>query len=113
MRLRGCCLRRVDILGVTVHDCDEKGAVEKIGQFLEDGTGGLRQVATVNPEFIMEARRSPAFRHLLNNVDLATPDGVGIVLAARLLGTPVRGRATGVGLVGHIAEMSARRGYRL
>ena len=104
---------RVDILGVGVHNCDERGAVAAIEGFLRERPARLHQVCTVNPEFVMEARHNRPFRELLNRVDLATPDGVGIVAAARLLGKPVRGRATGVQLVEHIARISARDGYSL
>lgn len=107
------CGERIDILGVRVHRCGEAAAAVRIGEFLREVPARLHQVCTVNPEFVMEARRNTAFRLLLNSVDLATPDGVGIVAAARLLGTPVEGRATGVALVGHIARMSAREGYSL
>ena len=106
-------MRRVDILGVGVHDCDQEEAVRAIEGFLREEPPRLRQVATVNPEFVMEARRNPAFREVLNQADLATPDGVGIVLAARLLGAPLRGRVTGVALVDRLAELSARQGYKL
>jgi N-acetylglucosaminyldiphosphoundecaprenol N-acetyl-beta-D-mannosaminyltransferase len=106
--------RRVNILGVRVHDCDETGAVRAIEGFLASPPDvGVRQVCTVNPEFVMEARRNRAFRTLINNADLATPDGVGIVMAARLLGTPLKGRATGVALVEQIARLSAAHGYGL
>jgi N-acetylglucosaminyldiphosphoundecaprenol N-acetyl-beta-D-mannosaminyltransferase len=100
----------VNILGVWVHDCDEEIAVRTIQTFLHSGEK-LHQVCTINPEFVMEARSNKTFRHLLNNADLATPDGVGIVLAARLLGTPVRGRATGVSMVPRLAALSAEEGY--
>lgn len=109
----GKVLRRVEILGVRIHDCDEDGAVEAMRSFLEREPPRLHQVCTVNPEFVMEARRNPAFRALLNSADLATPDGVGIVAAARLLGTPVKGRATGVGLVERLARLSAGEGHSL
>ncbi|HEX9990801.1 MAG TPA: WecB/TagA/CpsF family glycosyltransferase [Chloroflexia bacterium] len=105
--------RRVNILGVRIHNCDEAGAVQAIEGFLREQPARLHQVCTVNPEFVMEARRNPAFRDLLNRVDLATPDGVGIVAAARLLGTPVKGRATGVALVDRLARLSAEEGYSL
>jgi N-acetylglucosaminyldiphosphoundecaprenol N-acetyl-beta-D-mannosaminyltransferase len=106
-------LGRVDILGVGVHDCDLEEAARVIEGFLREEPPRLRQVATINPEFVMEARRNPAFREVLNEADLATPDGVGIVLAARLQGARLRGRATGVALVERLAELSARQGYKL
>jgi N-acetylglucosaminyldiphosphoundecaprenol N-acetyl-beta-D-mannosaminyltransferase len=109
----GWLLRRVRVLGVGIHNCDEAEAVESIEAFLHEGPARLHQVCTVNPEFVMEARRNPAFRRLLNSVDLATPDGAGIIAAGRLLRRPFKGRATGVALVGHLAELSAREGYSL
>ena len=82
---RSAILRTIDILGVRVHECDEEDAVRTLESFLENHHADVRQVVTVNPEFIMEARRNPSFRQLLNHADLATPDGVGIVLAAKSL----------------------------
>lgn len=104
---------RIDILGVGVHNCDQSEAVAALERFLRERPARLHQVCTVNPEFVMEARRNRPFRDLLNRVDLATPDGVGVVAAARLLGKPVRGRATGVQIVEHLARISAREGYSL
>ena len=40
-------------------------------------------------------------------------DGVGITLAARLLGRPLRGRTTGVALTEALAALAAREGYRI
>src|SRR5262249_43643391 len=81
--------------------------------FLREQPSRLHQVCTVNPEFVMEARRDPDFRRLINGADLATPDGVGIIAAGRLLRRPFAGRATGVALVDHLAKISAREGYSL
>ena len=101
------------ILGVGIDNCDEAGAVEAIEAFLRERPARLHQACTVNPEFVMEARRNPAFRRLLNAADLATPDGAGIIAAGKLLRRPFKGRATGVALVGHLASISAREGYAL
>jgi len=106
-------LRRVRILGVGIHNCDEAGAVEAIEGFLREQPSHLHQVCTVNPEFAMEARRNHEFLRLINGADLATPDGVGIIAAGKLLRRPFKGRATGVALVGHLAQISAREGYSL
>ena len=46
----------------------------------------------------MEARRNSAFRRVLAAADMATPDGFGLLLAARLRGNAFRGRVTGVAL---------------
>jgi N-acetylglucosaminyldiphosphoundecaprenol N-acetyl-beta-D-mannosaminyltransferase len=104
---------RVDILGVRVHRCGQAEAEAAIEGFLREQPPRLHQVCTVNPEFVMEARSNRPFRSLLNSADLATPDGVGIVAAARLFGEPVPARATGVALVHYMAGLSAQAGYSL
>jgi len=86
------------ILGVPVHDVTCEETLGRIAAWI--ARGGSHQIATVNPEFVMAARRAPAFRAVLERADLCLPDGVGITLAARYLGRPLRERVAGVDLVG-------------
>jgi N-acetylglucosaminyldiphosphoundecaprenol N-acetyl-beta-D-mannosaminyltransferase len=102
---------RVDILGVEVDDVTEQEALACVQTYIEDG--GLHQIATVNVEFIMEARRNPAFREVLARADLCVPDGVGVLWAARRQKCPLRERVAGVDLVERIAARGAERGWRL
>jgi N-acetylglucosaminyldiphosphoundecaprenol N-acetyl-beta-D-mannosaminyltransferase len=103
--------RRISILGVAVDDLTEDEALARVADFI--AAGGPHHVVTVNPEFVMEARRNPAFRATLAAADLATPDGVGLLLVARWRGMPLRGRVTGVELTSRIAAEGARRGWSL
>lgn len=103
--------KRIPILEVGIHDVTEEEAVGWVERFIQEG--GPHQVVTVNPEFVMEARRNAAFRRVLNEADLAVPDGVGILWAGRLLGRPFRERVPGVELVLRLAERAAEQGYRL
>lgn len=102
---------RISILGVPVDNLTEASALERIGDFLRQGDP--HHVVTVNPEFVMEAQHNAAFRTVLQHADLATPDGFGLLLAARWLGTPLRGRVTGIDLTQRIAEIAAAHGYSL
>src|SRR5215216_6143553 len=56
-------VRRITILGVAVDDVTEEEVLDRIAGFI--ATGGPHQIATVNPEFVMEARRNVAFRAVL------------------------------------------------
>src|SRR5437899_1469111 len=84
-------------LGVPVDDLTPAEAVARMLDFVREGRP--RQVVTVNPEFLMIARRNGRFREVLQRADLALADGVGLSLAARLRGCPLRGRVTGVDTV--------------
>ena len=72
-----------------------------------------RQICTVNPEFIVDAHRDPAFAAVLRRADLRVPDGAGVLWAARLAGKPLRERVTGSDGIYRIAERAADRGWRL
>ncbi len=106
-------MKNVEILGVRVHATTMPEALERIAAFV--AAGPSHQIVTVNPEFVMTARRNLAFRQVLNQADLSLPDGIGLVWAARLLHG--RGalpeRVAGVDVVERLAEVGARRGWRL
>jgi len=102
---------RIRILGVAVDNVVEAEAIERIIGFVSENRP--HQIVTVNPEFVMEARRNSAFRRVLAAADLATPDGFGLLLAARLCGDAFRGRVTGVALTELIAARAAERGWSL
>ncbi|WEV40171.1 WecB/TagA/CpsF family glycosyltransferase [Lactobacillus sp. ESL0681] len=56
-------------------------------------------VVTANPEIVMTANENPEFMKILHSdADYITPDGIGIVKAAQILGTPLKQRVTGYDL---------------
>jgi N-acetylglucosaminyldiphosphoundecaprenol N-acetyl-beta-D-mannosaminyltransferase len=101
----------VSILGVHVDDVTYEETLACIETYIEKG--GNHQIATVNVEFIMEARRNPAFRCVLAQASLCVPDGIGVVWAARRQGRRLRQRVAGVDLVERIAARGAERGWRI
>ena len=72
-----------------------------------------RYCVTPNPEFVVLAQRDAEFRRILNAADLAIPDGGGLLLAARLFGTPLREQVRGTDLCYLLMEECVRRRWRL
>ena len=99
----------MSVLGVLVDSVTRQEALSRMEALIE--SGGPHQVATVNPEFVMGARRDPAFRKVLDEAALALPDGIGVVWASRWLGRDLPERVAGVDLVWELAGLAARRGY--
>ena len=99
------------ILGVRVDDVTYEETLSHVERFV--AAGGAHQIATVNVEFIMEARQNPEFRRVLAAASLCVPDGIGVLWASRRLGTPLRQRVAGIDLVENIAERAGARGWRL
>jgi N-acetylglucosaminyldiphosphoundecaprenol N-acetyl-beta-D-mannosaminyltransferase len=67
-------------------------------------------IVTGNIDFVMKAKRDPIFAEELWRADLVTADGVPILWAASLLGSPLAGRVNGADLVWKCAEISAETG---
>jgi len=99
------------VLGVRVDCLDMQATLDRIDQMVQ--SGGQHLVATVNPEFIMRARRDSDFARVLESADLCLPDGTGVVWAARRQGCSMSGPVTGVDLIPPLAALCATRGYRL
>ncbi|MEZ4712148.1 MAG: WecB/TagA/CpsF family glycosyltransferase [Caldilineaceae bacterium] len=106
----------VRILNVDVDRVDFAQTLALIARWVEkphDPAVGARQICTVNPEFVMAARRDPLFARALANADLRAPDGVGILWAAALLRPPIGERVTGSDGIYRICQQAAQRGWRV
>ena len=101
----------IAILGVRVSNVDVPQSLAIIEGLIESGAS--HQMVTVNTEFVMAAQKDAEFKAIINAAALALPDGVGILWAARFLGHPLKARVTGVDTVQRMAELAARKGYRL
>jgi N-acetylglucosaminyldiphosphoundecaprenol N-acetyl-beta-D-mannosaminyltransferase len=109
------------VLGVRVDCVTRQQTLDAIVLLIEQRRNALargdteecRQVVTVNTEFVMEAQRNLAFRKIINSAALVIADGIGIVWAARMGGTPVPERITGTDTLLALAKRCAEAGYRL
>ncbi|MGM9937421.1 MAG: WecB/TagA/CpsF family glycosyltransferase [Candidatus Ornithomonoglobus sp.] len=84
---------KVNILGVYVDMVSIKQAADRIMEFFEEDK--LHKVYTPNSEILMVAYKEPEFAKLLNDAELLTADGIGVVYASRILRRPISERAAG------------------
>lgn len=104
-------LPSVEILGVTVHAVSIKSAVYAIEALIEQG--GPSMVITADTSGIVLAQHDRQWMDIMNGANLVTPDSIGVVWAARRLGTPIRERVTGVDLMDILCSRAAQKGYRV
>lgn len=98
-------------MGVTFDDVTLEEAVAA-GEALAAGPG-FSYVVTPNPEIVAMARQTETYREILNGAGLVLPDGIGVVHAAKILGTPLKGRVPGIDFASALVERLARSGLRL
>lgn len=84
---------KVNILGVRVDMVTIKEAADRIMEFFKEPK--VHKVYTPNSEIIMAAYKDEEFKKLLNDAELLTADGIGVVYASRILKKPISERAAG------------------
>ncbi|MBI4281517.1 WecB/TagA/CpsF family glycosyltransferase [Candidatus Uhrbacteria bacterium] len=99
---------RIQLLGVTIDSISRVEAQQKLSGFFNDAR--QHTIVTPNPEFLLLAWSDEEFRGILNSADLALPDGVGLLFAARVFGVSIRERITGVAFIHAVCEEAAREG---
>ncbi|MCX8726052.1 WecB/TagA/CpsF family glycosyltransferase [Lactobacillus sp. B4007] len=103
---------KVDVLGV---DFDNKSFHQFQNEFI--GRINVHQstfVVTANPEIVLAANENPEFMKILNyDADYITPDGIGIIKAANILGTPLKERVTGYDLFTWLMKLANDRSLRV
>ena len=96
----------MDIFGTKVDNFEKSEILAKVESFLREPR--FHQIATVNPEFILEAERNDKFREILNSCDLNVADGMGIRFAFWRYGKRLKCRMAGVDLMLEILRLAEK-----
>jgi len=110
-------MEKNSLLGVSIERISQYDIFQLCRQWLTelDDTSTCHQIVTVNPEFLMEARKNQNFLRILQQADLRIADGFGLICASiflygfkkRLL------RMTGVEFVHMLAGLCAQAGKKI
>ena len=95
------------ILGVRVNNLSLIEVVGRIEELIK--AGGFHLVVTMNPEILMKARKDKDFLEIINRkTAIVTLDGMGIILAGKLLDQPFKERITGNDLIEPLVKLCLR-----
>ena len=101
-------MNRVNVLGVGIDNLTLSEAVDKALSLISEHR--CAYMVTPNPEIVMAAWDDPKVSKAIENADLVIPDGVGVMQAARILGTPLREHMPGIDAATEIIKRLASRG---
>lgn len=104
-------MRQIDVMGVRIQDLTREEFTARAAQLLESGSGAC--AVTPNAEILWLAMHDPAYCRILNEAELVLPDGAGVLLGARILGTPLREKVPGVEFGAQICALLAKTGKTL
>jgi N-acetylglucosaminyldiphosphoundecaprenol N-acetyl-beta-D-mannosaminyltransferase len=101
----------VTILGISFMKKRFNDMVELVVQRLLDRQKTF--IVTANPEIVMHANKHEDYMKAVKKADYVVPDGHGIILASRILNTPIPERVTGYDLTVRLLELSNQHQWKV
>lgn len=102
---------KIDVMGVQFDNVTMGEALERAREILNGRE--TCYCVTPNPEIVYEAMHDEDFRSLLNGAAMVLPDGVGVLLGAKLLKTPLKEKVTGVDFAAGLLPILEAEGKKL
>jgi len=99
--------RRFSLLGTPLDALSIKEVLEYIKKRY-DAPPVFTHLVSINPETVVVAHSNPTLMSIYRHADLALADGIGIILAAKLHGIPVKDRVSGSTLLPLLLDLAGR-----
>lgn len=100
--------QRLDVMGVGFSPVDMAGAVQRALALIAQRSRGW--VVTPNPEIVMIAQKDPDMGNAVEGAALVLADGIGVIYAAKLLGTPLPAKVPGCDFAQAVMARLAKTG---
>ncbi len=88
---------KINIRGVNFDNITQSEAAEILAERLREDSG-ITAVYTPNSEIIQLCIEQNEYYELINSAEMTVPDGVGVIKAAKILGTPLKEKIPGIEL---------------
>jgi N-acetylglucosaminyldiphosphoundecaprenol N-acetyl-beta-D-mannosaminyltransferase len=105
-------INRYKILKIWTDNVTEQQALEKVEMFMTR-KNGFSTILSSNPEMNYTAPSDPNLYNIFKNADLLLPDGIGIVIAARLFYNIKIKRLPGCEFMQNICQLAQSKGYKI
>ena len=105
-------MRRYSILNLWVDDCNMEKALAQVSKYVDHGTK-VHTIFASNPEKNYSVPKDAFLYDMFKKADLLIPDGIGMVMASRLLYNTAVQRVPGCELMQNICKISADKGYKI
>lgn len=104
----------VDLCGVGIHKYSFKEVVDTItNELTQPSVSAPKYVVTPNAQHLVTLQQDAYFQEIYKSAFLSVPDGVPLLWAAKLLGTPLKDRVNGTDLFERLCEVSADKGFKV
>jgi N-acetylglucosaminyldiphosphoundecaprenol N-acetyl-beta-D-mannosaminyltransferase len=99
---------KVQLMGVRIDCVTEKQVIAQVISSIRDGIGGW--IVTPNVDHLRIISERPELLSTVNEATLKIADGMPLIWASRVQGTPLPERVTGAGLTASLSAAAAKAG---
>ena len=96
---------RIDVMGVPFDNVTMEEALDRAMALIRQP--GASYCVTPNAEIVYESLFHEDLRQMLSQADLVLPDGAGVGLGAKILGTPMKQKVAGIDFATNLMERLA------
>lgn len=98
---------KINILNVNIDHVTMDEAVKRALSYIKQG--GFHCIFTPNPEIIWQANQDEALMQILGQADMLLADGIGVIIASKILKTPLPERVAGFDFANRLFEQEGLR----
>lgn len=102
---------KIDVMGVHYDTVTMEEALEAAQSLLRGKS--CAYCVTPNAEIAYDAMKDSKFREIVNGASLILPDGAGVILAAKILKTPLKQKVAGIDFAKNLLGVLEESGGRL
>jgi len=104
-------MRQINILGTHIDNLSLEDCIKKITSTIMADDN--MNIVTANPELIYKAQKDRQLQMMIDRANLVLPDGIGVLWAARRLGSEIKERVTGIDLTLRLLEEANKHNWRI
>jgi N-acetylglucosaminyldiphosphoundecaprenol N-acetyl-beta-D-mannosaminyltransferase len=104
-------MARISLLGTEIDNISMNQALTRIAEAV--AARHFSYAVTPNVDHVMQLRTDPELRTVYGEADMVLADGVPLVWASKVLGTPLKERINGTDLFERTCEAAARCGHSI
>jgi N-acetylglucosaminyldiphosphoundecaprenol N-acetyl-beta-D-mannosaminyltransferase len=104
--------KRLSLLQIPIDPLSTRDVLDKIKLYISSPPTFIH-IVSINPENIVIAQQNAQFKTVCQNSDLALTDGIGVLLAARLLGLSIPERVPGSILLPRLLDLAGAMSSRV
>ena len=101
-------MQKIEIMSVSFSNMSKEDYKNTVSKRIDNGERTI--IFTPNPQMLLGARKDSATREILQKADIGIPDGSGIIIASKILRSPIKETVCGIDFAEDILCVAQEKG---